>query len=450
MHYARTSRRSGRGAGAAHSAGVSPHSQRCAVRVTYLNNRTRGQWKAHGRYLARESATASKDGAAGFNHKRDGVDVVHDLDRWQLAGDQRVWKIILSPEFGDRVDLQRLARDLTERMAVDLGTDLEWIAVEHHNTEHPHLHMAIRGVGSDGRPLHFKREYIQGGIRGIAEDLCTRQLGYRTRLDAAEAERREVGEHRFTSLDRALLRHADGGAPGTESRDVTVVKNPAQPGLNDLARVRANHLIARLTVLGRMGLAEPAESNTWRVRRDLEEVLRAMQRATDRQKTLAAHGVPLSDERLPIEVTNVNEITPVEGRILVHGQDEQSGRNYLMLEGTDAKVHFIRYTPEMEELRASGGLRTNSFLRLKKVSANGRATLTARDLGDAERLLRDGRFMGETARSLLKRGVTPTEEGWAGWLGRYQAALAGAATEIARSGERNSVPRGDRDQSRGR
>jgi type IV secretory pathway VirD2 relaxase len=35
-------------------------------------------------------------------------------------------------------------------MENDLGTDLEWIAVAHHNTEHPHLHMVIRGVGSDG------------------------------------------------------------------------------------------------------------------------------------------------------------------------------------------------------------------------------------------------------------------------------------------------------------
>ena len=75
--------------------------------MTYLNNRTRGQWKAHGRYLARESATGGEYGPAGFNHWRDSVDVVRELNRWQLAGDQRVWKIILSPEFGDRVDLRR-------------------------------------------------------------------------------------------------------------------------------------------------------------------------------------------------------------------------------------------------------------------------------------------------------------------------------------------------------
>src|SRR5215467_3992860 len=36
------------------------YSQRCAIRVTYVPNRTAGQWAAHGRYLARESATHSE------------------------------------------------------------------------------------------------------------------------------------------------------------------------------------------------------------------------------------------------------------------------------------------------------------------------------------------------------------------------------------------------------
>src|ERR1700733_14737557 len=73
MHYARGSRKSGRNAGAQRATGAGrPNSQRCAVRVTYLNNRTRGQWRAHGRYLARESAIESKAVEAGFNRDLDG------------------------------------------------------------------------------------------------------------------------------------------------------------------------------------------------------------------------------------------------------------------------------------------------------------------------------------------------------------------------------------------
>ena len=94
-------------------------------------------------------------------------------------------------------------------MEKDVGITLEWVAVAHYNTEHPHVHMALRGIGAEGRSLHFSRQYIKLGIREIAEDLCTRQLGYRTEMDAAVAQRREVHEHRYTSLDRVIKRNAE-------------------------------------------------------------------------------------------------------------------------------------------------------------------------------------------------------------------------------------------------
>jgi type IV secretory pathway VirD2 relaxase len=90
------------------------------------------------------------------------------------------WKLIVSPEFGDRIDLSRLTRELISQMEKDLGADLEWVAAEHHNTEHPHVHVVIRGVRNTGETLRLSREYVKQGIRAIAADLCTRQLGYRT------------------------------------------------------------------------------------------------------------------------------------------------------------------------------------------------------------------------------------------------------------------------------
>src|SRR5579863_8430564 len=170
-----------------------PYYQRCAVRVTYIRNKIRGQWKAHGRYLARESATFENDAkAVGFSKGNEAVDIAEQLANWQAAGDLQFWKLIVSPEFGDRIDLSRLTRDLIAQMEKDLGTELEWVATEHHNTEHPHVHVVIRGVRDAGETLRLSRDYVKQGIRGIAADLCTRQLGYRTELDGAEAERCEV------------------------------------------------------------------------------------------------------------------------------------------------------------------------------------------------------------------------------------------------------------------
>jgi hypothetical protein len=174
-----------------------------------------------------------------------------------------------------------------------------------------------------------------------------------------------------------------------------------------------------------------------------------MQRTTDRQKTLAAHGVVMSDSRLAIEVLDLATMTSVEGRVLVHGQDEQSGRNYLMLEGTEARVHLINYTPEIEEARGRGELRTNSFVRLSRPSV-GRAVIDINDLGDAEGLLSNSGYLREAARRFLMRGMMPTEDGWAGWLGRYQAAVCKTMREIEELAERKPSRRRERGRSHGR
>ena len=316
---------------------------------------------------------------------------------------------------------------------------LEWAAVEHHNTEHPHVHMVVRGIRSDGSSLRLSRDYVQQGIRSVVGDLCTRQLGYRTELDAIESERRETTEKRFTSIDRRFLRDASDIRLDLGPHYFSVIRNPLQPDLSGSARVRAQHEAARLAVLGRMGLAESSGSSTWRVRRDFDQILRAMQRITDRQKTIAAHGVVMSDSRLVIEVLDSVKMVSVEGRVLVHGQDEQSGRNYLMLEGTDARVYLINHTPEIEAARSRGELRTNSFVRLSRLSGR-RAVIDINDMGDAEGLLSNSDYLRTATRKLFMRGVVPTEDGWAGWLARYQAALCKATSEIGEPMERYVVP----------
>jgi hypothetical protein len=117
MHYARSSRKTSNRARGGKEKAARPYYQRCAVRVTYLRNKVRGQWKAHGRYLTRESATFETGAKpVGFSWESDGVDIAGNLQSWQAAGDQQFWKLIVSPEFGDRVNLARLTRDLIKQM----------------------------------------------------------------------------------------------------------------------------------------------------------------------------------------------------------------------------------------------------------------------------------------------------------------------------------------------
>ena len=104
----------------------SSYHQRCAVRVTYVRNKITGQWKAHGRYLARESAThRAAQRQAGFDQRQDKLDVAKCLSAWQQAGDPRLWKIIFSAEFGDRLDVQGFARGVMERVEEEIGDRVE-------------------------------------------------------------------------------------------------------------------------------------------------------------------------------------------------------------------------------------------------------------------------------------------------------------------------------------
>src|SRR5258707_12023229 len=275
----------------AHSAGGGARAprtfnQRVAVRVSYSANKNPRQWKAHGRYVARESATQGGRAAeAGFNATQQNLNIATTLDNWQKAGDERLFKIIVSPEFGDRLNLQQHTRELMKRIERDLGAQLEWIAAVHHNTEHPHVHIAVRGVDEKGMPLRLPREYIREGMRERAEEIATETLGYRSPADAQEARRRETFQNRYTSLDRILQRSNDGS-----SSHFVITANANDTMLSETTKQLQKHLAARLMHLQAMGLAQFVAPHRWSVQADFENVLRSLQQSGDRQKMLAAHG----------------------------------------------------------------------------------------------------------------------------------------------------------------
>jgi type IV secretory pathway VirD2 relaxase len=419
--------------------------------VTYAPNRVAGQWRAHGRYIERESATRD-EASAGFDAEHDSIDVSRELQDWQVAGDPRLWKVIISPEFGERLDLQKLTRQVLARMEADLGTRLQWVGVAHFNTEHPHVHVALRGVRDDGAALDLRRDYVRSGIREIAEDACTTQLGIRTEQDAAMAGEKEIDQHRFTTLDRMIKRLGAWKESDDPSSSVHFVVSVDVAGGDSgtFQRIDAQHLSARLNALRKMGLAEPLEPGMWRVRNDFDVVLRAMQRATDRQKVLAAHGALLSDERLQIVVTDARRVDELAGRVVLHGEEEdgrRAGQHYLLLEGTNGVVHMTYYTSEMEAARRHGLLRVNSFVQTQRKYERGKPQLEINDLGDSEALLKNKRYIQAVAAAQMRKGSYPYEGVWSGWLGRYQKALSEAAGDLRSRGA--GVP-GGRDSSRSR
>jgi type IV secretory pathway VirD2 relaxase len=192
--------------------------------------------------------------------------------------------MILSPEFGERLDLRCHTRELLTRMERDLGVRLEWVAVAHFNTDHPHVHVALRGQ-TDAGPPRLGRDYIKQGIRGHAEELCTAQLGFRTELDAIEADRREADALRITSLDRRIAKYAFG--PGGDGAvHLESLPQPRSEG----QRARQIFLAGRLRTLSVLGLAWEAEPHRWQINPAFLSEVRAMQIGQDRQKMMALGG----------------------------------------------------------------------------------------------------------------------------------------------------------------
>jgi hypothetical protein len=398
--------------------------QRCAVRVTYTPNRMPGQWAAHGRYLTRESAAGVRSNVDNRFSSCPGLtDLAAVLGTWQKSDDPRVFKLILSPEFGDRMDLESFTQDLMRKMECDLGTKLEWVATAHYNTGYPHVHVALRGIDDQGNGLVLPRTYIQQGIRAHAERLATDQLGYRSKLDADEAQRREISQRRYTSLDRTLSRMRTRCSTSRNDGFFGVDLLPRQP-------VEQHRLQARLLFLHTMGIAELLNAQQWIVREDFETLLRGIQKSADRQRSLAEYSTVLSDPRLPQCVTDLRKIESLEGRVIGYAEDESSGRAYMILEATDHKVHFAYHTAEINAGRRAGKLRPNTFVQLNRQMINGVPGLEILDFGDAEKLLSSRHHMHAAANALQQHGATSLESAWAGWMGRYDAAAAKAVREL--------------------
>jgi hypothetical protein len=353
------------------------YSQRCAVRIRYTKGGSKGKWYSHGVYIARESANASK---TGFDSKAEGVDVPNTIAGWH-GKNELLFRVIISPEFGDRMDLQQHTRDVLESMERDLGTKLEWVAVVHRNTDNPHVHVAIRGRMDNGQALTIPPEYIKEGARLRAEQAATNQLGYRLEEQVLDAQRREIDQFRFTGLDRKLVKRG-----AVEADGIRVAVDPNNPALRGIRLATENHLALRLAALEKMGLAR-RQGQTFLLDAGFEKALRQVQKTHDRQKIMREHGV-LASARLPFRIVRPSQLKDEEGRILVHGQDEFSGNNYMLLESIRGEVLQVPHSREISAARKCGNLPAGHYVRIERRESEDESASSFRisDFGDAAEL----------------------------------------------------------------
>ncbi len=293
----------------------------------------------------------------GFDAAREDLDVAEGLGAWQEAGDSRLWKTIVSPEQAARLDLRAHARALVAAMERDLGTRLEWVGIDHHNTDHPHLHLLIRGRDDHGRPLTLEAPYVQRGIRTRSEELATRRLGLRTGRDIAASRAQAVGRAQVTELDRSILARAAGDRQ---------VAYGDRPSARQAERAQRRLEMQRLDFLATLGLVERVGPGTWQLSPQLEPTLQQIQLTGDIQKSHGRHRAPLSDARIPLVVTPLTPGLRLEGRVVGSGMaDAERQRRYLLLEGTDRRLHYVLHPPGSARAWDGGRLRVGDRVALE-------------------------------------------------------------------------------------
>jgi type IV secretory pathway VirD2 relaxase len=322
------------------------------ARVVHMNLRG-GNLPNHLSYLRREGVTRDGEKARLFGAEIGDADVGDFAER--CKDDRHHFRFIISPDDAlEMADLKSFTRDLVAQMERDLDTRLEWVAVDHWNTEHPHVHLIVRGVRDDGENLVISRDYIKEGMRDRARDLITQELGPRTDYDIRRALERQVEAERWTSLDRQLTR--DGQRSGIIDLAPRVGEQPDAFHALKVGRLRTLEVLGVAHQVGHSQwfLDEEAEA-TMRQMGERGDIIKRMHRAlTERGIDRGAGSFVLAGERVE---------GPVIGRLVDRGlDDELKGTAYVVVDGVDGRTHHIK----LPDLDATGDSAPGSIVELRR------------------------------------------------------------------------------------
>ena len=295
--------------------------------------------EAHLRYLERDGVDRNGQRGRAYSALENEADGKAFVERGR--DDRHQFRFIVAPEDSNEMaDLRSFTRDLMRQVEKDLETRLDWIAIDHYNTGHPHTHIMVRGVLDGGGVLNIAGDYIAHGIRHRASELVTLELGHQSELELQAKLTTEVEAERWTRLDKMLA---------TEQRERGIVDLRPGEGTTYAFRENRGVMIGRVKFLERYGLSSQVETGQWVISDRAEATLKELSDRNDIVKTmhraLTSHGL---EEERGIEQYVRHGVRPGEkiaGRILAKGLagDEMDERVYLVIDGVDGRVHHVEF-----------------------------------------------------------------------------------------------------------
>lgn len=426
------------------------------ARIVRVNARS-APLATHLDYLRREGVTRDGEKARLFGAEPGHVDAAEFAER--CKDDRHHFRFIVSPDDAlEMADLKSFTRELVGQMERDLGSRLDWTAVDHWNTEHPHVHLIVRGVRDDGQDLVIARDYIKEGMRDRARDLITQELGPRTDLDIRRSLDQQIGADRWTQLDRQLVR--DGGRGGVI--DVAPLLGGEPDPFQTLK-------VGRLRKLETLGLATQIGPGQWTIDDKAEATLREIGERGDiikrMHRALTDRGIERASASYVLAAEQLDQ--PVVGRLVARGlDDELRGSAFAVVDGLDGRTHHIR----LSDLDAAGDSAPGSIVELRsfddarsvrrvalavrsdididrQITASGATWLDRQAIARAPAAMSDSGFGGEVREALDRRADHLMKQGFAERRGtqvRFASNLIETLRrqEIAAAGEKLSAETG--------
>ena len=360
-HVSPASLKRGMGAGVRAAAGlIAPGSRRVIVKARYTRivAGDLGAARAHIKYIVRDGVT--RDGEPGqlYDASGDRVDAAAFLDR--SSSDPHQFRFVVSADEGARLaDLKPFVRNLLTQMERDLDTKLDWIAVDHFNTGHPHTHVVIRGRDDKGQDLVMARDYIAHGVRARAQALVTLELGPESEVERMQKLFNEVAQERLTRLDRSLLLRA---------RDRVLVVTADQEADPTQRTLR----IGRLKTLQKLGLAEERQRGVWALDSAMEAKLRQLGDRADKfkmmQRALTEARIDRGAAAMALFERGPRK-APLIGKVVGMGMvDEITDRTWVVIDAVDGRVHYA----ELGRLKATDVPERGTLVALAGEAAPGK------------------------------------------------------------------------------
>lgn len=316
-----------------------------------------GAAKLHLRYLGREGTGQTEERDGFFDREQDGIQ--REAVTAIREGEPHQFRLIVSPEDAERLNLTDYTRQLMEQVESDLGRKLDWKAINHYNTDNPHTHIVIHGLDQKGEEVFIDREYISNGIRHRAAALATQELGHRLKHEIRDSIQKEIKAKSFTRTDRELIQQA-------QDNKLTIEVAKDSPA----ARLQRSRLLGRLQELERFGYAEKLSGQQWRLADNLPDKLRQLERYDEAMTRLKRAeqqlGHPASGYRLHDPAIG----KPLEGVVLDRGlSDEVSERGYLIVGSRDGILHQVAISNLAQEETRVGQVIRVQVLEEKPVKA---------------------------------------------------------------------------------